>query len=61
MLLYQALAYTIHEYIQKSQAKTIHFTCQLQHGIINLSYLMDHILYQILKIILSILSENMKQ
>ena len=27
---------------------------QLQHGMINLNYLMDHILYQIFKIVLSI-------
>ena len=33
---------------------TINLKYQLQHGIINLNYLMDHIPYQIFKIILSI-------
>ena len=33
---------------------------QLQHGMINLNYLMVHILYQIFKTILSILSKNVK-
>ena len=33
---------------------------QLQHGMINLNYQMDRILYQIVKIILSILYKNME-
>ena len=35
--------------------------CQLQDGIINLNYLADHILYQIFKIILSILSKTWRK
>ena len=38
----------------KHSYKTINLKYQLQHGIKNLNYLMDHILYQILKIILNI-------
>ena len=34
---------------------------QLQHGMINLNYLMDHILYQIFKIISSILKKKLKE
>ena len=34
---------------------------QLQHGMINLNYLMDHILYQIFKIISSILKKKHKE
>ena len=38
----------------KSSYNNNKFKYQLQHGMINLKYLMDHILYQIFKIILSI-------
>ena len=34
------------------------FKIQLQHGMKNLNYLMDHILYQIFKIILKIYQES---
>ena len=34
------------------------FNIQLQHGMKNLNYLMDHILYQIFKIILKIYQES---
>ena len=34
---------------------------QLQHGIKNLNYLMDHIIYQIFKIILNISLKKMRQ
>ena len=34
---------------------------QLQHGIKNLNYLMDHIVYQIFKIILNISLKKMRQ
>ena len=44
--------YTVN--IQKSNVRTINLKYQLQHGMKNLNYLMDHILYQIFKIILSI-------
>ena len=54
MLLYQTLAFTIYGKIQKSHTKIISLKYQLQHGMKNLNYLMDHILYQIFKIILNI-------
>ena len=38
----------------KNHRKTMNLKYQLQHGVNNLIYLMDHILYQIFKIILSI-------
>ena len=38
----------------KSYIRTISLKFQLQHGMKNLDYLMDHILYQIYKIILNI-------
>ena len=41
----------IHEKISKSHIVTINLKYQLQHGIKNLNYLMDYILYQIFKII----------
>ena len=44
MLVYQILAYTTHG--------KINLKYPLQHGMMNLNYLMDHILYQILKIII---------
>ena len=44
MLLYQILAYTIHGKIQKSHTKKIKLKYQLQRGMINLNYLMHHIL-----------------
>ena len=47
MLLYQILAYTIHEKILKSHTKTINLKNQVEHGMKNLNYLMSHILYQI--------------
>ena len=58
---YQILAYTIHEKNIKSHTKTINLKFPDQHGMQNLNYLMDHILYQIFKIILNISSKNMKQ
>ena len=60
MLLYQILAFTIHGKIYKSHTKTIHLK-RLQLGMKSLNYLMDHILYQILKIILNITLKNMRQ
>ena len=44
----------------KCRTKTIDLKYQLQRAIIHLNYLMDHILYQIFKIILSLPSKNMK-
>ena len=37
----------------KSHTKIINLECQLQHGMKIWNYLIDHILYQILKIILN--------
>ena len=54
MLLYQILAYTIHGKNKKYHTKTINLKYQLRRGMENLSYLADHILYQIFKIILNI-------
>ena len=51
-LLYQFLAFTIHEKILKSHRKTINLKYQLIRGMQNLNYLMDNILYQIFKIAL---------
>ena len=47
--LYQILAYTIHGKIWKSYIRTINLKYQLQHGMENLNYIMDHVLYQIFK------------
>ena len=58
MLLYQILGYTIHGKLSKSHIRTINLKYQLQHGLKDLNYLMDHILYQILNIILNIYYEN---
>ena len=60
MLFYQILASNIHDKILKSHTKLINLNYQFQHEMKNLNYLMDHILYQIFKIILSILPRNMK-
>ena len=49
------------EKYNKGQTKTINVKYQLQRGMKNLNYLMDHILYQIFKIISSLSSENTLQ
>ena len=55
MLLYQTLAFTINgKKNKKKHAKIISFTYQFQHRIKNSNYLMDHILYQVCKIIFNI-------
>ena len=54
MYLYQILAFTIHEKIQESYIKITNLKHQLQQEMKSLSYLVDHILYQIFKIILNI-------
>ena len=46
--------YYIHGKIQKAHTITINSKHLLQHGMINLNYQMDHILYQTFRIILSI-------
>ena len=53
-MLYQILVFTIHGRIKKVHTTTVNLKYQLQHGMINLNYEMNHILYQIFKIILSI-------
>ena len=54
MLIYQALAYTIHEKRKKKSNKnTINLKYQLQHGMKNLNYLMVLILCQIGKVLLN--------
>ena len=47
--------------IQKNHSKVINLKYQLQHGMENLNYLMDHILYEIFKIIFDISFKNMKK
>ena len=54
MLLYEILAFTKHGKILKSHEKIINLKYHLQREMINLNYLMDHILHQIFKIILGI-------
>ena len=56
MLLYQTLAFTMHEKILKNHTKIINleYGMKLQHGMKNLNYLIGHIMYQILKIVLNI-------
>ena len=44
----------IHGKISKSHIRIINWKYQLQHRMKNLNYLMDHILYQIFKVILNI-------
>ena len=61
MLLYQTLAFAIHGKIYKSHAKILNIKYHHQHGMRSFNYLMDHILYQILKITLNISSKCMKQ
>ena len=53
MLFHQTLVFTIHEKIRKIHTKVINLKYQLQHGMKNWSNLMDHILFQIFKIILN--------
>ena len=45
----------------KSHIKRIILKYQLQHGMKNLNYLMDHILYQIFKINLNIYLKSMEK
>ena len=45
----------------KKSYKMINFKYQLQHGMKNLNYLMDYILYQIFRINLNISQKNMIQ
>ena len=54
ILLNQIIVFTMHGKILKSHIRIINLNHQLQNGIKNLNYLMDHTLYQIFKIILNI-------
>ena len=45
----------------KTSYKNGNVRCQLGHEMKNLNYLMDHIMYQIFKIILNISLKNMKR
>ena len=47
--------------IVKVTQKRIDLKYQLQHAMTNLNYLMNQVLYKTLKIILSVLSKNMKE
>ena len=63
MLNYEMFAFTVHEKmykVYKAHIKIINLKYQLQHGLINFNYQMDHILYQIFKIILNISLRTMK-
>ena len=53
MLLYETLAFTINGKTLKYDTKIINLKYHLQHGMKSWNYLMDHILYQIFKIILN--------
>ena len=59
-LLYQILAYITYEKILKNLTTKINLKYLLQRGMMNLNYPMDHILYQIFKIILSIFKKHEK-
>ena len=58
MLLYQILAFIVHGKVQKSHTKIANLKHQLDRGMKSFNYLMDHILYLILKTILIISSKN---
>ena len=58
LLHYQILVFITHGKIQKTPITRINLKYLHQHGMINLNYQMDRILYQIFKIILSIFKNN---
>ena len=60
ILPYQTLACTIQRKIYKSHTKTINLKYQLQRGMKNSNYLIDHILYLIFKINFRISSNDGK-
>ena len=61
VLLYQILACTIKGKILKNEIRTINLKYQLQYGIEKLHCLIDHILCQRFKIVLSKLKKNLKK
>ena len=67
-LLYQILVFITQKTLKKTIRKTlkahtitINLKYQCQHGMIKLNYLMDHFLYWIFKISLSIFSKSMEK
>ena len=60
MSLYQIFTFTIYGKYKKGHKKIINLKNQLRHGLKIFSYLMSHIVYQIFKIILSILLKKYK-
>ena len=60
-IVYQILAIIIHGKILKSHIRMINLKYQLRHGMNNLNYLMDNILYVIFKIILNIYYKSMEK
>ena len=52
--------YCTWENIKKSSKNKFFLKYQLRHGMKNLNYLMDHVLYQMVKITLNISSKNMR-
>ena len=60
VLHYQILVFITHGKTKKAHAITINLKYQHQHGMINLNCLMDCMLYQIFKIILSLFKKNRK-
>ena len=61
VLLYQILVFSIHRKTERAHIITINLKYQLQHGMMNLSYQIDYILYQIFKTISSIFLKNMER
>ena len=61
ILLYQILLFTIHRKIMKNHIRIINLNYELQHGTLNSNSLLDHILYQIVKIILNIYLKSMRK
>ena len=53
MLLYQTLVFIAHGKTEKAYIIITNLRYQPQHGMINLNYQMDDIMYQIFRIILS--------
>ena len=51
--------FTLYGKILNSHIRTLNLKYQLEHGMNNLNYLMDHILYQIFKIILNVYLKSM--
>ena len=61
MLFSQTSAFTLNEKISKNHIKIINSKYQLQHGMKNLNYLMDYILYKIFKVVLNVFKNIQKK